>query len=232
MNCCAATVPPFPTSAPVNGAAYKDHVVLWKAASTLKQQMNPRADEVLRHKVIAVIRALERYLAPVPGRERLYSSDVIPPASRDTPGQAVQTAQRISFAVAGQVNGVWWYRTTKDTGTNTVLCWRGPTVLARASGDPGMSGWVYLAFTTPVPVTKGEELLVGVHHPSGSTAVRDNGFAVNGLAVGNLSSPRDRAIDTPKGPGNGLYDYSPTPVLPTNAYLSSEYFITPDFTAS
>ena len=36
----------------------------------------------------------------------------------------------------------------------------------------------------------------------------------------------------PKGPGNGLYDYSPTPVLPTNAYLSSEYFITPDFTAS
>ena len=123
------------------------------------------------------------------------------------------------------VNGIWWYRTASDTGVNTVTAWRGATVVGQASGDPGTTGWVHLQFVVPVPVTAGDQLLLGVHHPNGAYGHRVNGFTNRTVTSGCLSSPAATA-----GQPNGYYRYTGVPALPNLSYADSEYFISPEFT--
>ena len=58
------------------------------------------------------------------GGELLYDINTqVPPSSIAIGSQyAVETAQRVNFFCAGTVNGVWWFRTAADTGTNTARC--------------------------------------------------------------------------------------------------------------
>jgi hypothetical protein len=228
------TTPPFPKQGPAMGQAeYSDRVALWRAASTLQNRLGT-ADEVRRYKLMAVLRALDRYLAPLPTHDRLYENDVVPPETRPLNGTlAMQTAQRVDVLVNGVVNGVWWYRIAQDTGTNTVSVWRAGVLLAEASGDPGRTGWVSISFGTPVPVAQGDQLIVGVYRPKGAFGygVRENGLTAGPRfsTLGHLRLPKS----APPGAGNGLYDYFITQAtLPTTTYLDSEYFVTPDFTAT
>ncbi len=128
--------------------------------------------------------------------EMLYATSVIPPESIAIGSQyAVETAQRINFTCAGSVSGVWWYRTASDTGNNTVSAWRGSTLVAEKQGNPGATGWVYLAFDAPFGVTAGDQLMVGVHHPNGAYGFRSNGFTGRSVAsaTGCMTSPASTA---------------------------------------
>jgi hypothetical protein len=140
---------------------------------------------------------------------------------------AVETAQLINFTCNGTVNGVWWYRTAQDTGTNTVTAWRGTSVVAQASGTLATIGWAYLPFATPLPVAAGDQLLLGVHHPNGAYGYQTGGFTGRSVSAGCLNAPATSGTLP-----NGLYTYTQTPTLPTLSYAASEYFISPDFSQS
>ncbi len=160
--------------------------------------------------------------------ERLYASSITP-VSTIAIGSAyqVETTQRINFTCAGKVNGVWWYRTSSDTGTNTVTAWRGSVVLAQAAANSTTTnGWAYIAFTTPINVTIGDQIMIGVHHPNGAYGTRVNGFTSRSVASasGCIVSPASTASAK-----NGMYAYSTIPVLPTLSYADSEYYIGPEF---
>ena len=163
---------------------------------------------------------------PPTGESRLYAGTVVPPVTIAIGAQyAVQTAQRIDFTCSGFVNGIWWYRTAADTGVNTVTAWRGANVVGQAAGDPGTTGWVYLAFTVPGAVTSGDQLLLGVHHPNGAYGYRTNGFTSRSVTAGCLTAPAATAAQP-----NGYYQYSVIPTRPALSYADTEYFISPDFT--
>ena len=164
---------------------------------------------------------------PAPtGHAQLYAATVTPPETVAIgSAYAVETAQRINFSCNGQVNGIWWYRTPQDTGTNTVTAWRGTTLVAQSAGNPAGNGWVYLPFTTPVTVTIGDQLLLGVHHPNGAYGSRLLGFANRSVNAGCLTAPA--STTTAK---NGYYAYTATAAFPILSYDASEYFVSPDFT--
>ncbi len=170
----------------------------------------------------------ERATTPVPpANERLYSGSQVPPSSIAIgSAYAVETAQRVNFSCAGTVSGLWWYRTASDTGTNTVSMWRGGALLAEASGSPASTGWVFLQFASPVSVSSGDQVVVGVHHPNGAYAYTLNGFTNRSVvsSSGCMTAPA-----TGSGAPNGLYVYSGAPVLPTLSYAATEYWISPDF---
>ena len=224
----ALTTPPFPLLPTTPWAPYANRLALWDAAPKLRNAMNTVAEPV-RYKLFAIIRALELHLASSPDHVRLYDSTVVPPETTMlSPQYAIETAQRFAFAAAGTIPGVWWYRVGADTGVNTVTVWRAGTAVGEAAADLGAAtGWVYLALRTPVRVTAGDSLLVGVHHPNAAYGTRANGFTSRTLAQGPLTSPAAVAASP-----NGLYEYVAKPTLPTLSYLDSEYFISPDFVPS
>ena len=127
----------------------------------------------------------------------------------------------------GTINGLWWYRTTQDTGTNTATIWRNGTIIAETTTNPATTGWTLATFTTPINVTTGDKLIVGIHHPNGAYANRVNGFTNRSVVspTGCMTAPLSQT--TAK---NGLYAYSQTRTLPTLSYADTEYFITPNFT--
>ena len=133
---------------------------------------------------------------PAPSAEQLYAPSVTPPDTIAIGSQyAVETAQRVNVTCAGTVTGVWWYRTASDTGTNTVTVWRGGTVVGSGVGNPGATGWVRLGLTSPLLVSPGDQLLVGVHHPNGAYGYRLNGFTNRSVnsASGCLVAPASAA---------------------------------------
>ncbi len=129
--------------------------------------------------------------------ERLYAANVVPPNSLAIgPAYAVETAQRVSFSCAGTIRGVWWHRPAADTGTNTVSAWRGTTLVARATGNPNATGWVYIAFATPISVAINDSLLISVHRPNGAYSYRTQGFTNRTVTStsGCMRSPASTAV--------------------------------------
>jgi Domain of unknown function (DUF4082) len=163
-----------------------------------------------------------------PAGERLYGASQIPPGSVALGAvYPVETGQRINVACNGALTGIWWYRISQDTGVNTVSLWKGSALLARTAGDPASTGWVFLAFASPVPVGIGDQLVASVHHPNGAYAQTLDGFLARGISSpqGCLTSPAWTSSLR-----NGLYAYSATPRRPDLSYRSAEYWITPQFT--
>ncbi len=225
----AATVPPFPLTPSAPGSEYADHLALWKAASTLADALGMGGQEPLRYKLFAIERVLQRYLTPDTAHERIYDPTVVPVTKQlDGATSDVETAQRFSFTKAGTVNGVWWYRYLEDTGPLTVTAWRGTTSVGTTTGDPAIKmGWAYLPFSSAVSVTANDKLLLGVFHPNGAYGKNVDSFTSSGRHSANITSPQS----TPTEP-NGMFDYSPIPVLPTKSFKDTEYYISPDFTPS
>jgi hypothetical protein len=144
---------------------------------------------------------------------------------------SVETAQRLAVGCSGTITGVWWYRTSSDSGTITVSIWRNGLLVGSGAGDPAPGpGWRFLALSTALRVGVGENLLVGVHHPNGSYGATVNGLTSRGprSASGCLTVPASSASNH-----NGLYLYTAVPAMPgdVSSYADSEYFISPNLVA-
>ncbi len=86
-----------------------------------------------------------------------------------------------------------------------------------------------LSFATAVKVAQGDQLIVAVHRTRGY-AVRESGLTAGPRTstLGHLRLPQSR----PPAAGNGIYAYGGPTAVPNLTYLDSEYFVTPDFTAT
>lgn len=164
---------------------------------------------------------------PPSGSERLYANDVVPPQSIDS-GPSLVNAQRINFACAGTVNGVWWYRLAGDTGAVAIQAWQNDVTMARGVATyPAGVGWTYMPFTRPLSLLAGEQYVIAVHHPNGAYPYAANGFTGRTVNAPQhcMSSPVSTATSK-----NGLFRYSATPANPTESYRDNEYWLGPDFT--
>lgn len=165
--------------------------------------------------------------APSVVSEHLYSTSLPTPGAFVASGLAATLGVRINVSCAGTIPGVWWYRSTADTGTISVGIWSASgTLLGSGSGSPAAGpGWRYVALSTPVSVTSGQTVIAGRHSPSGAYGYAYNGFTSRSVVSpsGCLTAPASVAGS------NGVYDLNASLTFPSSNYLDSEYFVSPAF---
>jgi len=124
--------------------------------------------------------------------------------------------------VDGKVTGIRFYKASTNTGPHVASLWKTDgTLLAQATfSNETASGWQQVNFSAPVPITAGTTYVASYHASNGHYADDVGYFANSGVDRGTLHALRS-GVDGP----NGVYSYSPTSVMPTNAFQSSNYWV-------
>ena len=128
----------------------------------------------------------------------------------------------------GSVAGIRYYKGEGFTGTRTGHLWSSTgTILATATftGETS-SGWQEVLFATPVAITANTTYVVSYFSSSGDYASTGNYFT-QAVINGSL-----RALANGEDGPNGLYQYSATPVFPTNSFNAGNYWVDVVFTTS
>ena len=101
-------------------------------------------------------------------------------ANQNDPGpEAIETGVKFKVSQGGNINGVWFYRGTSNTGTHVGQLWdaSGGAPLRTVSVAGGASGWLYLNFASPYSVTAGVVYIASVYMPTGTYAVSSGGLS-------------------------------------------------------
>jgi hypothetical protein len=144
-----------------------------------------------------------------------------PDANPDELGVKFQTD------VSGYVKGLRFYKGTQDIGTHIGSLWTGNgTLLARATFiNETASGWQYVAFQNPVPISSETTYVVSYHTNAGYYSDDKNYFTTGGVDNGSL-----HALQNGVDGGNGVFRYSASPAFPNSSYESSNYWVDVTFT--
>jgi glucose/arabinose dehydrogenase len=136
-------------------------------------------------------------------------------------GSPVILGMKFRASVDGYVTGFRFFKASNNTGTHT-------GELYNASGlrlgqavytNETASGWQQANLATPVFIQKGQTYVVTYHSSDGFFSTT-NGY----FTAPVLSPPLEALADGVDGP-NSLYDYSPTPIFPTQTYAQSNYWV-------
>ena len=143
-------------------------------------------------------------------------------SSQTTP---VTVGMRFNTSTAGNVAGVRIYRASGvyPTGTTplTVGLWNtSGDLLASRSLLPGnqQSGWINVAFSSPVSVSANTDYVVGYYSPNGREDYTDNVFD-SAVTSGTLTAPADTV-----GARNGVYSTSSTMAYPSTASPNNTWY--------
>jgi hypothetical protein len=147
---------------------------------------------------------------------------------------SVELGIKFRSDVAGQINGIRFYKATTNTGTHVGSVWTSSgTLLAQATfTGESSSGWQQVNFASPVAIQPNTTYVAAYFAPNGHYSQQD--FAVNNPpAVGPniLSSPPLHVLPD-NGNGNGLYQYTSSSTFPQNTYQSENYWVDVTFTPS
>ena len=143
------------------------------------------------------------------------------PATTDSgDGSSVELGVKFTADNNGTITGIRFYKAATNTGTHMGSLWTASgTLLASATfTNETASGWQYVNFSSPVPVTAGTTYVAGYFAPSGHYSVTASGLssAVNNPplhAVANGTSP------------NGVYSYNSTSTFPSSSYNATNYWV-------
>jgi hypothetical protein len=167
--------------------------------------------------------------------EQAYAPTLATPGSFGS-GSAVTTGVRVNVACTGTLTGVWWYRSSSDTGTINVGAWT-PAGVSVASGgaDPTAGpGWRYVAFTTPLSVTAGTSLVIGLHHPTGAYPYTSGASSGNAFNTRTLSSAHSCLVLPADSVSahQALYEYGGSLAFPTQTHEANEYWMSPQWSGA
>jgi len=157
----------------------------------------------------------------------LWPTTTVPGTVDSGDGNGVELGVRFSSTLAGNVDGVRFYKSAANTGTHTGTLWSstGQQLATGTFTGETASGWQTLTFASPVAVTAGTQYVVSYHAPSGHYSV-DAGYFTNTHNYYPLSAPASGNL------GNGMYSYGPTTMFPTNTYNAANYWVDPVFDAA
>lgn len=112
------------------------------------------------------------------GAETLFAGST-PASTNWADSAAAQVGVRFTSSAAGQVSGIYYYRATGDTASDTVYLWTATgTQLATATVSAATApGWVYAAFDSPVAISAGTEYRASYYSTSKHYAVTTNGLS-------------------------------------------------------
>jgi len=148
-----------------------------------------------------------------------------PPARAevDPDRRPVELGLRFTPRADGTVAGVRVYKADADdsaTPRSGTLWSASGNALATASYTrSATTGWLTATFSRPVRVQAGTEYVASVFTTGGHYAVTEHGFD-DGLTTDELVAPGRR---------NGVFRYGSESGFPTESYLSSNYWVDPEF---
>ena len=133
---------------------------------------------------------------------------------------SLEVGVKFTASVSGQATGVRFYKASANTGTHIGSLWTSTgTLLASATfTNETASGWQYVTFSTPVPITAGTTYVAGYFDPSGHYSATSSGF--NSAFTNSPLTALANATSA-----NGVYAYSSASTFPSNSYSASNYWV-------
>ncbi len=124
----------------------------------------------------------------------------------------------------GYILGVRFYKATTDTGTHLGHLWSptgtGNPLSSATFVNESASGWQQVMFASPVPVSANSTYVASYFAPAGHYSIDSSFFASAGV-----DNPPLHALANGVDGSNGVYSQSPTSVLPTSSFNSSNYWV-------
>ncbi|MEU5940869.1 DUF4082 domain-containing protein [Micromonospora sp. NPDC047548] len=148
---------------------------------------------------------------PAPTTIGFFAEDDLPAWDNWNDTSAVEVGVKFSSDVAGDVQGVRFYKGELNGGVHTGTLWSANgTLLATATfEDETASGWQMLKFSQPVTITAGTTYVISYQTLAGRYALTSNSFT-NPLTRGPLHIPAAGAVyryggGFPGNPSNANY---------------------------
>ncbi len=134
----------------------------------------------------------------------------------------VELGVKFRAAVNGYIKGLRFYKSVNDMGIHKGSLWTlGGMLLAQATfTNESDSGWQEVLLDTPVAITASTTYVASYNSPTGYYA-ETNPFFTSGFVHGPLTAI---AKTDPDGP-NGVYQYSSTPVFPSQSSQAENYWV-------
>ncbi len=142
------------------------------------------------------------------------------PAEADP--SAVELGVKFRSQQDGFITGLRFYKGAGNDGAHVGHLWTAAgNLLAEAtfSGESA-SGWQQVSFTSPVPISAGTTYVASYHAPQGNYSASNGYFADSGVDSVPL-----RALQDGEDGANGVYNYGPSGVFPTDTFGSSNYWV-------
>ncbi len=140
----------------------------------------------------------------------------------------VELGVKFKSGVDGYITGLRFYKSSNDIGTHIGSLWTlSGALLAQATfNNESASGWQEVLFNSPVAVTANTIYVASYHSPTGYYALT-NSYFITDHTHGPLT-----AIAKTGTNGNGLYQYSTTPVFPSSNFESENFWVDVVFNGS
>jgi hypothetical protein len=151
----------------------------------------------------------------------IFTTQVPANANQRDNDAGISVGTRFRSSVNGFVTGLRFYKGPGNEGTHLGQLWSSSgTLIAEATyTNETASGWQQVNLQTPVAITAGVDYIVTYHSSLGYYSSTAN-FFTGDLVNGPLTAPADA-----NGQGNGLFQYSATPVFPTQTSQQRNYFV-------
>jgi hypothetical protein len=159
---------------------------------------------------------------PAPCPCSLFAATARPQNAASSDGRSVEVGVRFRSDVAGQIDGIRFYKGPGNVGTHVGDLWTSNgTLLARVIfTNETASGWQEARFASPVSIAANTTYVASYLAPQGSYASDRSTFANAGIDAPPLHALRDGADGA-----NGVYRYSSTSAFPNDSYGSSNYWV-------
>jgi Domain of unknown function (DUF4082)/Fibronectin type III domain/Bacterial Ig domain len=135
-----------------------------------------------------------------------------------TDTSSISVGVKFQSDVAGQVNGIRFYKAATNTGTHIGELWTaGGELLAQATfTNETSTGWQQVTFSAPVSIQPDTTYVASYFAPNGH-------YSANGPDL--TSSVDNPPLHALGGETNGVYAYGATAKFPTESYESSNYWV-------
>jgi Domain of unknown function (DUF4082)/Cellulase (glycosyl hydrolase family 5) len=142
-------------------------------------------------------------------------------------GSGVTLGVKFTASISGSVTGIRFYKAPSNTGTHVGALWdsSGNLLASATFANETASGWQYVLFSQPVPVTAGTTYVASYFAPYGHYSATSNGFS------SAFSNPPLQALAAGTSP-NGIYSYGSSSAFPNSSYNSTNYWVDVLFSTS
>jgi subtilase family serine protease len=167
-----------------------------------------------------------------PATESIWGTSFSPTVNAYYQGAAGQTFElgvQFESNVAGEVNGVLFYKQSGTTGTNVGHLWSSSRTLLASATFTGetASGWQHVTFSSPVQIQANTFYTVSYNTGNPLAYMETGYFATSGVTNGNLTAPASTDING-QVLDNGVYNYGGG--FPNSSQYNANFWVDVVFT--
>ena len=160
--------------------------------------------------------------------------------NNDTPGHidtsdtngSVDLGVKFQVDVPGTIKAVRFYKASAD-GSFVVSLWTSTgTLLAQKTVNATGTGWQTVTFTSPISVSPDTTYVASYHITSTPGNIIGYPFDAQYFGANGVDNGPLHALASGLDGGNGVFKYSNTPVMPTQTFNSTNYWVDAVFSGS